>query len=162
LGCGTGSNAIFLAQHGFDVTGVDFASSAITKAREKAKSAGVEVNFMVDDLTDLRQTKGPFDLLVDYGVFDDLSPKNRRRYVETVLSLSHSETQFLLWTFEWKLLWWERFLVRLLPFAHMALELGEVNHYFGEYFKIKRISGAAGLKGWPRGYASYLMTRKEV
>jgi SAM-dependent methyltransferase len=162
LGCGTGSNAIFLAQHGFDVTGVDFASSAITKAREKAKSAGVDVNFVVDDFTDLSQIKGPFDLLVDYGAFDDLSPKNRRRYVETVLSLSHSETQFFLWTFEWKLLWWERFLVRLLPFAHMALELGEVNQYFGDYFKIKRISGAANLKGWPRGYASYLMARKEV
>lgn len=162
LGCGTGSNAIFLAQHGFDVTGLDFASSAIAKAKEKAKSAGVDVSFIVDDLTDLGEIEGSFDLLVDYGVFDDLSPEDRRKYVKTVLTVSHSGTKFLLWSFEWKLLWWERFLVRLLPFAHMALEPGEVDQYFGEHFKIERISGAANLRGWPRGYATYLMTRKEV
>ncbi|NIN65924.1 MAG: methyltransferase domain-containing protein, partial [Anaerolineae bacterium] len=42
LGCGTGSNAIFLAQHGFEVTGVDFAASAIEKARRRADSCGVK------------------------------------------------------------------------------------------------------------------------
>jgi len=35
LGCGTGSNAVLLAQYGFDVTGVDFAASAIDKAKQK-------------------------------------------------------------------------------------------------------------------------------
>ena len=144
------------------MTGVDFASSAIAKDEEKAKSAGVDVNFIVDDLTDLSQIEGSFDLLVDYGVFDDLSPEDRRKYVKTVLSVSHSGTRFLLWSFEWKLLWWERFLFRLLPFAHITLEPGEVHQYFGEYFKIKRISGVTGLKGWPRGFACYLMTRKET
>ncbi len=39
LGCGTGSNAVFLAQHEFDVTGVDYATSAIEKARQKADAA---------------------------------------------------------------------------------------------------------------------------
>ena len=33
LGCGEGDNAIFLAEHGFQVTAVDFAPSAIAKAR---------------------------------------------------------------------------------------------------------------------------------
>ena len=43
LGCGTGSNAIFLAQHGFDVTGIDYAASAIEKAKRKADAAKVKV-----------------------------------------------------------------------------------------------------------------------
>ena len=122
LGCGTGSNAIFLAQHRFDVTGVDFARSAIAKAREKAKSAGVDVNFVVDDLTDLSKNEGSFDILVDYGVFYDLSPEDHLKYVKTVLSVSHSGTKFLLLSFEWKILWWERFLVHLLPFAKVGHE----------------------------------------
>jgi 2-polyprenyl-3-methyl-5-hydroxy-6-metoxy-1,4-benzoquinol methylase len=37
LGCGVGDNAIFLAQHGFEVTGVDFAPAAIARARAKGE-----------------------------------------------------------------------------------------------------------------------------
>lgn len=40
LGCGTGANAVFLAQQGFEVTGVDCAASAIENARRRADSAG--------------------------------------------------------------------------------------------------------------------------
>src|SRR5713226_2732872 len=77
LGCGTGANAIFLAQRGFDVTGIDFASSAIAKARARAQAAGVNVHFEVDDLTNLKHVPGPFELLVDYGVLDDLGDLDR-------------------------------------------------------------------------------------
>ena len=51
LGCGEGDNAIFLARQGFDVTALDFAPSAIAKAKRKAAAAGVSVDFLVDDLT---------------------------------------------------------------------------------------------------------------
>jgi len=64
LGCGTGANAIFLAQHGFEVTGVDFATAGIEKASRAAADAGLSVNFVVDDRTDLQRTRGPFDFLL--------------------------------------------------------------------------------------------------
>jgi methyl halide transferase len=35
-GCGTGTNVIFLAQHGFNVLGVDISEVAVDKARAKA------------------------------------------------------------------------------------------------------------------------------
>src|SRR4029453_15106666 len=82
LGCGGGSNPIFPASHGFDVTALDFAPSAIDKARAKARRAGVEVRFVVDDLTRLQHVRGPFDLMVDYGTFDDLSAVQRQAYLE--------------------------------------------------------------------------------
>src|SRR5512141_2521730 len=66
LGCGTGENAIYLAQKGFDVTGVDYAKAAIEKARRRAKDSGVQVRFIVDDLTKLRHVSGTFGLLLDY------------------------------------------------------------------------------------------------
>jgi SAM-dependent methyltransferase len=154
LGCGTGSNAIFLAQHGFEVTGVDFASSAIEKAEQRANGAGVRVQFVVDDLTNPRKVKGPFDFLVDYGTLDDLDAEDRDLYVRNVLPLTHPGSSFLLWCFEWPTRWWEGFLLT------MALEPGEAERRFGEYFEIERIAGKTNLSGWPRGFAAYLMTGK--
>ena len=51
LGFGTGANAIYLAQHGLEVTGVGFAAAAIEKARKRADAARAKVQFLVDDLT---------------------------------------------------------------------------------------------------------------
>jgi SAM-dependent methyltransferase len=162
LGCGTGSNAIFLAQHGFDVTGVDFASSAIEKARQRANEAGVAVEFVVDDLTNLESVKGPFDFMVDYGALDDLRAEHRDLYVQNVVALSHPGSRYLLWTFEWPLRRWERFLLRFSFLGAMALEPGEAQRRFDEFFDIERIAGSTGfdLTRWPPGFAAYLMTRK--
>ena len=41
LGCGTGTNVVWLAQRGFDVTGVDLAPLAIQRANRRAAEAGV-------------------------------------------------------------------------------------------------------------------------
>ena len=154
LGCGTGSNAIFLAQQGFDVVGVDFATSAVQKGKQKANCAKVRVQFVVDDLTNLQKVEGTFDFLVDYGTLDDLQPKDRDLYLHNVLRLTNPGSCFLLWCFEWSLRWWERF-----PFS-LALEPGEVERRFGEYFRVERIAGKTNLSGWPRGFGVYLMRRK--
>jgi ubiquinone/menaquinone biosynthesis C-methylase UbiE len=161
LGCGTGSNAIFLAQHGFDVTGVDFSRTALEKARSRATTIGVIINFVVDDLTRLQHVTGSFDFLVVYGTFDDLFLNDRRKYLQNILPLTHPGSQFMLWCFEWKLRWWERVFLWLFPFASIALQPGEVKKYFGQYFEIERLGGATGLIGFPHGYACYLMTRYE-
>jgi 2-polyprenyl-3-methyl-5-hydroxy-6-metoxy-1,4-benzoquinol methylase len=72
LGCGAGANAIYLAQRGFEMTGVDFAKAALERARARARDAGVRIDFILDDLTNLRHVSGTFDFLLDYGVLDDL------------------------------------------------------------------------------------------
>ncbi len=101
LGCGTGANAIYLAQKGFEVTGVDFAEAAIDKAKTRALEADVQVEFIVDDLTNLRHVSGRFDFLLDYGVLDDLRLPQREPYVQNMLALTHSRSQYLLWGFEY-------------------------------------------------------------
>ncbi|WP_239161392.1 class I SAM-dependent methyltransferase [Acrocarpospora phusangensis] len=155
LGCGTGANAIYLARHGFDVTGVDFAPAALAKARRAAAAAGVAVRFVEDDLTGLRNRYGEFDLLVDYGTLDDLSQDNRARYVANVLPLTRAGTRFLLWAFEWPPRWFER-RIGLGPMAP-----GEVVRRFGGEFAIERIAGTETPGRWRMipGVAAYLMTR---
>jgi 2-polyprenyl-3-methyl-5-hydroxy-6-metoxy-1,4-benzoquinol methylase len=160
LGCGEGDNAIFLAQHGFDVTGVDFAPAAVSKARQKALDAGVEIDFVVDDLTDLRNVGGEFDLLVDYGTLDDLGLRQREEYVREVVPLARPGARFLLWCFEWELRPLERVLTSVLPFGKLALAPGEAHRRFGHHFEIERLAGEANLQSWPRGWAAYLMSRK--
>ena len=162
LGCGEGDNAIFLAQHGFTVTAVDFAQSAVAKAREKARLARAEVDFIVDDLTHLRNDVGVFDLLVDFGTLDDLGHRQRDQYVSQVLPLARPGAHFLLWCFEWELGRLERLLTSVLPVGKLALAPGEAERRFGKYFEIDRVAGETDLAGWPKGWAAYLMTRRSI
>ncbi len=158
LGSGTASNVVFLAKHGFDVTGVDFAAAAIELGQKLAAEAGVAVNFVQDDLTNLRHVSGVFDLLVDYGTLDDLTTKDRDRYMQNVLPLTRAGSQFVLYCFEWQPRWWER----LIGLAERELLLpGEVERRFGEYFDIEKVAGWVDYSKWPAGMAVYLMTRRE-
>jgi SAM-dependent methyltransferase len=69
LGCGTGTNAIFLAQQGFDVTAVDLSPTALERAREKAAQAKVKINFVEADVTALPDLGGPFPFMFDRGTY---------------------------------------------------------------------------------------------
>ena len=155
---GTASNCVFLAQHGFDVTGVDFAAAAVELGRKRASAAGLSVNFVQDDLTHLQHITGKFDLLVDYGTLDDLNSRDRDRYIRNILPLTHAGTRFVLYCFEWTPRWWER----LLNLAERELVLpGEVERRFEKYFDIEKFSGWVDYSKWPSGMSVYLMTRKE-
>ncbi len=155
LGSGTASNCVFLAQHGFDMTGVDFAQAAVDLGNKRAADANVRVNFIRDDLTNLQNVRGTFDLLVDYGTLDDLKPPQRDRYVQNILPLTHAGSRYLLFCFEWEPRWYER------PyFSSMAMLPGEAERRFAPHFAIERYAGESGLKGLPRGWAVYLMTRR--
>ncbi len=50
LACGEGGDALFLAQDGWLVTGVDFASSAIARATDVAAERGLSVQWVTADL----------------------------------------------------------------------------------------------------------------
>ena len=83
LGCGTGTNAIYLAKHGWHVTGVDYIPKPIHIARRKAQEAGVaaQTRFMVGDVTQLASTGlEQFDLAVDIGCGHSLPTAKRSAY----------------------------------------------------------------------------------
>ena len=83
LGTGPGTQAIAMAKRGFDVTATDVSETAVEKARLRAKSEGVEVEFLQDDILESRLEK-TFDLILDRGCFHVLEPTDRGRYIETV------------------------------------------------------------------------------
>jgi SAM-dependent methyltransferase len=65
LGCGTGTSSIYLAQHGWQVTGVDFSPKAIELAHDKARRAGINSEFHVGDVSRLDFLRESFDLIDD-------------------------------------------------------------------------------------------------
>ena len=103
---------------------------------------------------------GTFDILVDYGTFDDLSTRQRAAYVDRVTSLVKPGSKFLLWCFEWEVKTWERLAMAIMPVTGIALQPGEVERWFRSEFDIKQVAGETGLKTVPRGWAVYLMTRR--
>ena len=157
LGSGTANNAIFLAQEGFDVTAVDYARSAIELGHKRAQKAGVHIRFIQDNLTKLSYLKGSFDLLVDFGTFDDLNSTERTQYVDNILPLTHVGSLFFLWCFEWPPRWWDKFF----PFP-MFLEPGEAEARFGRWFEIRRIEATENpdFSKFQPATATYLMIRK--
>ena len=105
LGCGTGTNAISLAQRGWNVTGVDFASNAIAMARQKALKAGLRIDFHVGDVTDLSMLKGPFDYILDIGCMFALKKDGQKKYAENIERLSIPGGMFMLYAWlprQWK------------------------------------------------------------
>jgi SAM-dependent methyltransferase len=77
LGCGSGINAVWLAQQGFEVTALDFTPLAIEKARQRAAAAGVPVRFVQADVLNLSAEFEPFPHSTDSSItveFDVFKP----------------------------------------------------------------------------------------
>ncbi|WP_182909541.1 cyclopropane-fatty-acyl-phospholipid synthase family protein [Microbispora sp. H13382] len=82
LGCGTGTNAVYLARHGWEVVAVDLVERAVEQAREKADAAGVAVRLLHGDATRLDEldAPGPFDLFFDLSCYCGIPPHRRDAY----------------------------------------------------------------------------------
>jgi cyclopropane fatty-acyl-phospholipid synthase-like methyltransferase len=99
LGCGTGTNVITLAKSGWRATGVDFASHALKIAKKKARSEGVNVTLLRDDVTLLESIHESFDLILDIGCYHSLPPSHHRKYIQNLLRLLAPEGTYLLYIF---------------------------------------------------------------
>jgi methyl halide transferase len=82
VGCGTGTNAIYLAQHGFEVVGVDISPLAVEKARTRA---GGRCRFETVDFLNEAPPGGPFQFVFDRGCFHTFDEDDERaRFAQNV------------------------------------------------------------------------------
>jgi SAM-dependent methyltransferase len=102
LGCGTGTDSIYLAQHGWQVTGVDMVPKALAIARRKAEAAGVHPRFVEGDVTRLPELGigGEYSLLLDFGCLHTLPLDRREAYVESVSAAAAPGATFVLFGFK--------------------------------------------------------------
>src|SRR5215469_9538410 len=64
VGMGQGRNAIYLAQHGWEVTGFDLSDAGVNLAREQAARLGVKLNAIVADAHSYDYGDAQWDLIV--------------------------------------------------------------------------------------------------
>jgi len=95
LGCGTGTNAVYLASKGFKVVGVDVAPSALTFAEKQAAKAKVKVQWIVADAVAVPDI-GPFDFIFDRGCYHHVQKYNAAGFAKTVSRLTGEGSLFLL------------------------------------------------------------------
>ncbi len=69
IGAGTGTNAIWLAERGFDVLGVDVSSLAVEIARAKIKKHNLRCRFETLDFLGVSVPDGSFQFVFDRGCF---------------------------------------------------------------------------------------------
>jgi len=101
LGCGTGYWSVYLAQRGWDVTGVDIVPKAVRNARDRAREAGVDIQFVegsVTALTALGIGSG-FRLILDFGTVHGLTPGQVRLAAREVTAVSTGDTTLLMYAF---------------------------------------------------------------
>ena len=98
LGCGTGTNAITMAQHGWQVVGVDLSILAIRAARRTAQQTGVEIDFRQEDVTHLTAIEGPFDFALDIGCFHSLSRAGQKNYLQNLIRLLKPGGTYMIYT----------------------------------------------------------------
>ncbi len=67
LGCGEGRNAVYFAKHGFEVFGLDASEPGLRKTIAYAEEAGVKVETMLADITNL-ELEGVYDVIFSTGV----------------------------------------------------------------------------------------------
>jgi ubiquinone/menaquinone biosynthesis C-methylase UbiE len=80
VGSGGGKDAIFMAQCGFRVVGVDISAAALKIAGKRAEDAHVEVDWRRGSALDLPVEDCSVDLVTDRGLFHHLDEGERTRY----------------------------------------------------------------------------------
>jgi cyclopropane fatty-acyl-phospholipid synthase-like methyltransferase len=137
LGCGTGTNSLYLARHGWRVVGVDLAAMAIRQARRKAGETGLSADFYAADVTRIDFLDPPFDLAIDIGCFHTLDAQGRLRYRDQLCRLLTPGARFMLYAFG----------PRPGRFVQMGVTREQVQRLFEPDFGLLRIEGGADPTG---------------
>ncbi len=81
LGCGTGMSSIYLADHGWEVTGVDMVPRALAVAKERGRHLDQPPRWVCGDVTRLNELNlgGGYTLVLDIGCLFSLRAADRFR-----------------------------------------------------------------------------------
>jgi len=98
-GCGTGENSLLLASRGRQVLGVDWAATAVERARAKAAERSLEVEFAIADALRLDTLRRSFDTILDSALFHTFSDEARTEYVPSLVSVTRPGSMLYLLCF---------------------------------------------------------------
>jgi len=151
LCCGAGTNTVYLAKKGFQVTAIDISSKAIEYAKKKADDAKVEINFLVRNFLDLPFKDEDFDFVFDMGCFHHVKVRDRDTFIKGVYRVLKKGGSYLLTCFSYR---------NGSAWNHFTRE--QIVQLFSDYFQIKSVKHVSSVEGdgFTRYFYVVLMEKK--
>jgi SAM-dependent methyltransferase len=143
LGCGTGTNCLYLARHGWQAIGIDFATPAILRAEEKAKAAGPlpgSARFIHGDVTHLERLPigANCSLILDLGCLHGIEPERRVDYAAGITHFAAPSALLLIYSFE------PQGRSRRRP---IGASQDEIEQLFADGFRLEKVERGTGRNG---------------
>ncbi|MCI4358519.1 MAG: class I SAM-dependent methyltransferase [Thermoplasmata archaeon] len=151
VGCGAGTNSLFLARSGYRVSGIDVAPSAISAAAGRARRLRTRADFRVADALALPYPRSRFAGAIDVGCFHTLPIRSRTRYVSELARVLRPGGRLAL-------AWVAREYTRPLGPSHRP-SVSEVTGVFEERFQFLRTEFLGGRWGRIPAYGALLERR---
>ncbi len=151
--CGAGTNAIYLARKGFQVTGIDISYKAVEIAKEKARKVNAKIRFQVQNFLNLTFREGEFDFVFDMGCFHHVKVNDRSTFIKGVYRVLKKGGFYLMVCFSDK---------NGPAWNHFTKE--KINQLFSNYFKIENIKHVSSVEGdgYTRYFYSVLMEKSQT
>lgn len=96
LGCGAGSESLFMARCGFNTTGIDLSPTAIEQAKQRAATEGLAARFIQGDVLDLPFEDSSVDFANDRACFHHIRMEDRPCYVSEIARVLRPGARILL------------------------------------------------------------------
>lgn len=96
LGCGTGTETLFLAEQGFESHGIDLSPVGLAYAYDKMRRRGLRVEFRRGNVLEMPYPKGKFSFANDRGCFHHIETRDRPRYAAEAARVMQKGGLFLL------------------------------------------------------------------
>jgi len=153
LGSGKGTKSVYMAAHGWDVTGVEFVPRAQREAQRRAEAAGVKVDFRLGDVTRLADLglQPSYSLFFDFGCYHGLKREQKARYAEGVTGLAAPGATLLMMAF-----------TRALPPVPSGVSESELRERFRPAWDLAwtKTSEQAGTPAMMRAAAAWFCLKK--
>jgi len=96
VGCGAGSNVLYLARQGYESHGIDLSPGAVRSALERAQDERLSIDVAVGDALDLPFPAGRFEGVIDNGCFHTLPVRRRSEYARQIAKVLRPGGAFVL------------------------------------------------------------------
>ena len=84
IGCGGGTDSVYMAAQGWQVTALDFVSKALEMTSQRAAEQGLTVTTIEADIITWKPTDR-FDLVLDHGLLHNMDPVRHSAYREQLM-----------------------------------------------------------------------------
>jgi ubiquinone/menaquinone biosynthesis C-methylase UbiE len=150
--CGAGTNTVYLAEKGFEVTGIDISPKAIEYAKKKAQQAHVKINFMTQSFVNLPFGNEEFDFVFDMGCFHHVEIEDRPKFIKSVHRVLKKGGNYMLTCFSYK---------NGPAWNHFTRK--QIIDLFSKYFEIEEIRHISSIEGdgYKRYFYTVLMKKKQ-